>query len=208
MKKQHVNDYFEGFVTGMESACRAAEYLQTVLEHFDPEKLSSQVEEMHKIEHEADVEKHKLMQKLAKEFITPIEREDIILLLQQIDNVTDFIEDVVRKMFMYNVTSIRSEALEFASIVCQCCTESRDALRELPGFQKSNARLTEAIIKVNEYEEAGDRLYCAAIRRLYTEHAEPLERITWTNMFDWLEACCDACEDVMESVEMVIMKNS
>jgi len=163
---------------------------------------------MHKIEHEADIEKHNLMQKLAKEFITPIEREDIILLLQQIDNVTDFVEDVVRKMFMYNVSSVRYEALEFASIIRECCTESRDALRELPGFQKSNTRLKEAIIKVNDFEEAGDRLYCAAIRRLYTEHAEPLERITWTNMFDWLEACCDACEDVMESVEMVIMKNS
>ena len=192
----------------MERACEAAEYLQTILEHFDPEKLAGQLEEMHKIEHEADIEKHNLMQKLAKEFITPIEREDIILLLQQIDNVTDFVEDVVRKMFMYNVTSIRSEAIEFSAIIRECCKESRDALSELPGFQKSNARLKEAVIKVNDFEEAGDRLYCAAIRRLYTEHAEPLERITWTNMFDWLEACCDACEDVMESVEMVVMKNS
>ena len=77
-----------------------------------------------------------------------------------------------------------------------------------PGFQKANERLSDAIIKVNEFEEAGDRLYCDAIRRLYTEHAEPLERITWTNMFDWMEACCDACEDVMESVELIVMKNS
>ena len=117
MKKQRTNDYFEGFVSGMESACKAAEYLESVVEHYDPEKLDEQVEEMHKIEHEADLNKHTLMQKLAKEFITPIEREDIILLLQQIDNVTDFIEDVVRKMFMYNAISMRAEALEFATII-------------------------------------------------------------------------------------------
>ena len=208
MKKQHVNDYFEGFVTGMERACEAAEYLETVLEHYEPEKLAEQLEEMHKIEHEADIEKHNLMQKLAKEFITPIEREDIILLLQQIDNVTDFIEDVVRKMFMYNTMSMRTEALEFAAIIKQCCYESRDALKELPGFQKNCERLEEAIVKVNDYEEQGDRLYCAAMRRLYCENAESLERITWTKLFDWMEACCDACEDVMESVELVIMKNS
>ena len=208
MKKQHTNEYFEGFVTGMDFACKAAEYLECVLKSFDPAKLSEQVEEIHKIEHGADVEKHRLMHKLAKEFITPIEREDIIVLLQQIDNVTDFIEDVVRKMYMYNVRSIRFEALEFASIVKQCCMLSRDALCEMPGFQKASERLSDAIIKVNEFEEAGDKLYCDAIRRLYTEEAEPLERITWTNMFDWMEACCDACEDVMESVEMVVMKNS
>jgi uncharacterized protein len=208
MKKQHSNEYFEGFVSGMESACKAAEYLEYMVEHYDPAKLDEQVIEMHKIEHEADLNKHTLMQKLAKEFITPIEREDIILLLQQIDNVTDFIEDVVRKMFMYNATSMRFEALEFATIIKQCCYESRDALKELPGFQKSNGRLAEAIIKVNDFEEQGDRLHCSAIRRLYCENAESLERITWTKLFDWMEACCDACEDVMESVELVVMKNS
>jgi len=208
MKKQRSNEYFEGFVTGMESACKAAEYLENLVEHFDSERLAEQIDEIHVIEHEADINKHKLMQKLAKEFITPIEREDIILLLQQIDNVTDFIEDVVRKMFMYNTKSMRAEALEFAAIIKQCCYESRDALKELPGFQKNSERLEQAIVKVNDYEEQGDRLYCAAMRRLYCENAEAQDRITWTKLFDWMEACCDACEDVMESVELVVMKNS
>ena len=208
MKKQRSNEYFEGFVTGMESACKAAEYLENLVEHFDSEKLAEQIDEIHVIEHEADINKHKLMQKLAKEFITPIEREDIILLLQQIDNVTDFIEDVVRKMFMYNTKAMRSEALEFAAIIKLCCYESRDALKELPGFQRNSERLEQAIVKVNDYEEQGDRLYCAAMRRLYCENAEAQDRITWTKLFDWMEACCDACEDVMESVELVVMKNS
>ena len=208
MAKQRSNEYFEGFVLGMESACKAAEYLENLVEHFDPEKLGEQIEEMHAIEHQADISKHSLMHKLAKEFITPIEREDIILLLQQIDNVTDFIEDVVLKMFMYNAKSMRHEALQFASIIKQCCYESRDALKELPGFQKNSDRLALAIIRVNDFEEQGDRLYCAAMRRLYCENAESLERITWTKLFDWMEACCDACEDVMESVELVVMKNS
>ena len=208
MKKQRSNEYFEGFVSGMESACKAAEYLENLVEHFDSEKLAEQIDEIHAIEHAADINKHKLMQKLAKEFITPIEREDIILLLQQIDNVTDFIEDVVRKMFMYNTKAMRSEALEFAAIIKLCCYESRDALKELPGFQKNSERLEQAIVKVNDYEEQGDRLYCAAMRRLYCENAEAQDRITWTKLFDWMEACCDACEDVMESVELVVMKNS
>ena len=208
MKKQRSNEYFEGFVSGMESACKAAEYLENLVEHFDSEKLADQIDEIHAIEHAADINKHTLMQKLAKEFITPIEREDIILLLQQIDNVTDFIEDVVRKMFMYNTKAMRTEALEFAAIIKQCCYESRDALKELPGFQKNSERLEQAIVKVNDYEEQGDRLYCAAMRRLYCENAEAQDRITWTKLFDWMEACCDACEDVMESVELVVMKNS
>ena len=42
MKKQHTNEYFEGFVTGMDFACKAAEYLECVLKSFDPAKLSEQ----------------------------------------------------------------------------------------------------------------------------------------------------------------------
>ncbi len=206
--KRHGNEYFEGFAAGMECACKAAEYLETIVENFDPAQLETHVIEMHRIEHEADLSKHELMQKLAKEFITPIEREDIILLLQQIDDVTDCIEDVVRKMYMYNVTTLRDEAKEFVRIIKQCCIESREALLGMANFHKSADRIIRAIIQVNEYEEEGDRLYCSAIRRLYCEDAEPLERITWTKMFDWMENCCDACEDAMESVEMVIMKNS
>ena len=49
MKKQRTNEYFEGFVSGMESACKAAEYLESIVEHYDPAKLDDVVIEMHKI---------------------------------------------------------------------------------------------------------------------------------------------------------------
>ena len=41
MSKARTNEYFEGFVFGMESACKAAEYLEHVVAHYDPEKLAS-----------------------------------------------------------------------------------------------------------------------------------------------------------------------
>lgn len=205
--KQKSNIYFDGFVTIIGFACDAAEYLHKTAVNYQPAMLETKVLEIHSIEHAADIEKHKLMEKLAKEFITPIEREDIMLLFQQIDDVVDNIEDVLRKMYMYNVQSVRKEMLEFTELIYQCCVVTKDALQEMPDFQKSTT-LKNYIIKVNELEEAGDRLHCNAIRRLFTEDCEPLERITWTEMFEWLEGCCDKCEDVTDSIEMVMLKNS
>ena len=49
MKKQRSNEYFEGFVTGMESACKAAEYLENLVEYFDPVRLAEQIDEIHVI---------------------------------------------------------------------------------------------------------------------------------------------------------------
>ncbi len=205
--KQKSNVYFDGFVTCMDYACKAAEYLKAIIVEFNPATLEAKATEMHEIEHAADLAKHALIEKLAKEFITPIEREDIMLLFQQIDDVTDNIEDVVRRMYMFNITKIRPEMHEFVSIISQCCTVTKQALAEIYNFQKSDT-LRSSIILVNELEETGDRLHYSAMRALYAEDVSPLERIQWTKMFDWLEDCCDKCEDVTDSIEMVLLKNS
>lgn len=202
------NIYFDGFVTCMDYACKAAEYLKAIIVEFSAATLETKATEIHEIEHAADLAKHELIEKLAKEFITPIEREDIMLLFQQIDDVTDTIEDVVRRMYMFNITKIRPEMREFVDIISQCCVVTKEALAQMNNFQKSDT-MRSSIILVNELEESGDRLHYSAMRTLYTaENVSPLERIQWTKMFDWLEDCCDKCEDVCDSIEMILLKNS
>ena len=104
-KKNH--DYFSMLVDGVSYACAAAEMLNEYLQDFEPEKLSHHIEEMHKIEHAADIAKHEMLQKLLKEFITTIDREDILELADVIDDVTDSLEDVLLRMYMYNITQLR-----------------------------------------------------------------------------------------------------
>ena len=58
-----------------------------------------------------------------------------------------------------------------------------------------------------QYEE-GDKLYMKAVRKLYLGSKDPVELMVWREIFDRLEKCCDACEDVANVVESVIMKNS
>ena len=76
---------------------------------------------MHTVEHAADEKKHEMLHILAKAFITPIEREDIILLSQNIDEVTDKIEDVLLRLYCNNVQSILPDALGLVSVVIRCC---------------------------------------------------------------------------------------
>ncbi len=200
-------NYFESIEGLMGFACTASEYLNETLECFDPETLEEKLETMHGIEHSADMQKHELIAKLVAEFITPIEREDILLMLQKIDDVTDSIEEVLRKAYMFNIASIRPDAIEFAGIVNQCCQATRLALTEFHDFRKSK-NIRDYIIKVNELEEAGDRLHRDSIHRLYCSEQNPVAILTWTEMYECFERCCDACEDVSEVIETVMMKNS
>lgn len=207
MAKKENNFYFESFEKGVAYANEAAKLLQNCFENFEPSKLKARLDDMHKIEHEADTVKHAMMEKLVKEFLPPIEREDIVELSHTIDDVTDSIEDIMLGMYMYNITKLRPEVNEFCRVIARCCAALGEMTREMCNFRKSTL-LQEKVIEINELEEEGDRLYTEAMRRLYVEERDPVAILAWTTMYDRFEKCCDGCEDVADMVEQVVMKNS
>ncbi len=201
------SEYFNTFEIMAGLACRAAESLHTSLRDFDPDTLDDCRMALHAVEHEADMVRHEIMKKLAREFITPIERDDIIRLVNDLDDVVDKVEDVLIRIYMYNIRSIRPAALQFADVIERCCAAMKVAVAEFPNYHKSKTLHT-AIIDVNTMEEEGDALYIRAVRELYVEGGNPVEVVAWSETFDCLEECCDACEDVANLLERVVMNNS
>lgn len=200
-------NYYDMFVQMTEYSRLSAVMLQQVLTNFDANTLQAQLTEMHIIEHDADDCKHDMMRRLTKEFITPIEREDIMELAQELDEVTDNIEEVLIRIYMYNVRTIRPEALEFAEVIVNCCIKMKAVMDELHNFRKSD-NIKTGIIEVNRLEEVGDKLYLESMRELFLTCENPLEILAWRETLDCLEKCCDSCEHVANVVESVIMKNS
>ena len=121
--------------------------------------------------------------------------------------MTDAVEDVLIRVYMYNIKSIRAEALEFTQVIVNCCKTLKAALQELHNFKKSDT-IHSKIIEVNHAEEVGDMLYLDAVHSLYLEEIDPILVMAWTETLDRLEKCCDNCEDVANVIESVIMKNT
>lgn len=207
MAKNNDYDYFKTFVRMVNFSCDAANILRDTLTNFKADELSEKIVEMHTIEHTADLDKHEMMRRLVKEFITPIEREDIISLSQELDDVTDTIEDVLIRLYMFNITTIRVEALDFCNVVIKCCDALKKLVEEFRNFRRSSS-IHEYIVEINRLEEDGDKIYTDAVHRLYVENSDPVEILKWRETFDRFEKCCDACEDVADVIETVIMKNS
>jgi len=207
MSKKSDSYYFQNFIECVECGCQAAKMLEDNLNHFDTELLQEKLDELHRIEHDADKKKHEMMAVLVKAFITPIEREDIILLSQSIDEVTDKIEDVLIRIYINNVQQIRPEALAFIKVIIRCCEALKEIMEEFADFRKSKT-LHGLIIEINALEEEGDRLFIEFMRRLHAEVTDPIEVIAWREIYVYLEKCCDACEHVADVVESVIMKNT
>lgn len=205
-KKQDVY-YFNNFVACAEESCHAAHLLKDVLENFNPDDLTGRLDEMHAIETRADGRKHEAMDRLAKEFIPPIEREDIITLSQYLDDLTDKIEDVLLRIYMNHVTRIEPAAVEMTDVIIRCCEAVKELLEEFADFKRSK-KLKEQIIRINELEEESDRLFMSSMRELHTQSTDPLHIIAWREIYSYLEHCADACEHAADVVESVVMKNS
>ena len=200
-------DYFDYFKDVSDIICEAAEHLYDTIHNFDAENLKQQLDAMHEIEHKADCTKHEMIKLLVHEFITPIEREDIVSLAQSLDTVVDCFEDVLIRIYMFNVKQIKSEALEFSEIIIKCAKQLNVVLEEFKNFKRSD-KIRDAIVHVNNYESAGDEILLKGMRTMFQSDLPDKELFVWTDLYEHFEDCLDACEDVTDIIESVIMKNS
>ena len=204
---QKKNYYFDEFIVMVDHSYQAAEFLQECLRNFDPNAMEEQRKAMHEIEHAEDQIKHDMMAKLAKEFVTPIDREDIIQLADALDTVTDKIDDILIRLYMYDIRELQPAAQAFTDVIMRCCKTLQAAVTEFPNFHKSTT-LSQLVIDVNTMEDEGDSIYIDAMHTLHTGDGSALEKFVWSELYECFEDCCDACENVADLIEAVVMKNS
>lgn len=207
MKNKSDRFYFENFVSASQDACTAAEYLVDCLKNFDQAKMPDMLEKMHNYEHNADTKKHEISAALAKAFVTPIDREDLALISQNIDDVSDCLEEVLQCIYINQVSSVLPEAIAFAEKLVGCCALLKKVLTEFDSFKKP-AKLHEMIVELNGYEEECDKMYLEATLKIRSHCTDVLEIISWREIYEKMEDCADACEHVGDCVDMVVMKNT
>jgi predicted phosphate transport protein (TIGR00153 family) len=207
MKRKNDYSYFDAFANLSKYSYELAISLHDTLKNFDPKTITEKVKAAHQIEHNADLAKHDIMNRLVKEFLPPIEREDITSLTQEIDDVTDSVEDVLIYVDMFNIQTIRPEILKFTELLVSCCKAMDEALEEFKNW-KNSKKLHDNIIEINHLEEVGDALYVDSMRNLYHTSKDPIELMCWTEILHRLEKCADNCEDVANIIESIVMKNS
>lgn len=201
------NNYFKMLSDLSKFTVRSADMLNRMLLEFDYEHTQAQMAEMHEIEHESDMFVHEIHTKLAAEFITPIDREDISELVSQIDDVVDSIEDISLSLFIYDIHYLKKEIFEFIDIISKSATALETMVLKLENFRKSKD-IHHDIVKINELEDEADRIYTKSVHKLFTEESDQIKILKWNEIFKKLENCCDSFEEVAALVHNIIMKNS
>ena len=169
----------------------------------DYEHHPKYAEQIKEIEVSCDELSAKIIQKLNSTFITPIDREDIYLLVTELDDVIDMINDLARRLEIYGVSRPRPDAPEIASLLGKATEEIETAF----GMLERHEALGEHTGIISQLEKRADALYSDAIRRLFREEKDPIEVIKWMSIYEELENSIDRCKDVAEALEAVVVKN-
>ena len=199
--------YFDNFSQCASLSKKAADYLLECLENYNPCRIEKMLEEVHEIEHSADIKRHEMSDTLARAFVTPVDREDLDMLSHNLDNVTDKIEEIVQKLYINNITEINPSAVSFAKQIVRACEYICEVMDEFVNFKKSK-RIQTLIIKLNDIEDVCDKIYLSSMRELMKNPQDIFITISWREIFDCVESCADLCENVGESIGLVIMKNT
>ncbi len=207
VKKSKFN-YFDCFVRMADFANREAELFVKAVENFEPAQLDDNRAAIHENEHACDMEKHAMAEALVRDFLPPIDRDDLFHLAHVVDNLTDSIDNIMSLFYMLNIRALRSDATEFAHLIAKCCAMVCELLGEFRNFKKS-ATLRDLVIGLNDLEEQGDRLHADAMRRLSCEEdVDTRTLVEWRQIYTCFEECVDMAESVADNVESIVMKNS
>lgn len=201
------NDYFLLIEEQIKFCVKASDLLESIFNSTENVNFVEYKEKMHEIEHQADDIHHDILTRLSAEFITPIDQEDILRLVQIIDDITDALDDVVMKFYMFGITEYPSQTSEFSMQVNRCVKALSAAGAELRHFKKPK-ELRALLIKINTAESNADKIYMEAVHNLFAVENDAKKLIGYKEIYDSLEACCDLCEHAADIIELIIIKNT
>ena len=207
MNKKENYNYFNEFITLTDYIVKSANTLKDIMENFNLEKLNTDIHEVHRLENEADKIVHKMRSYLIKDFLPPIDREDIALISNKLDNIEDGIDEILINVKILDITEIKSEVIELIDILVMCCVAVKDMFIDFNNF-KNIELINQKVIQVNRLEELGDRTYEKLMTSLYKSEKDPIKLIKWTNIYKCLEDTIDSCEEIGDCIQDVVMKNS
>lgn len=204
-------NFFDMFNQHADRIVDAARAFSNLVEHYsDPQLREQYNQEVDKAERAADRVTHEVSKAIHRTFITPIDREQIHSLINDMDDVADLIQDSAETMALYDVQHMTEEIKHLTSLSLRCCERVREAVRQLS--QIADPKHAEAALKICEeidkLESDADRVMRSAMSRLFREESDTRELIKLKAIYELLESITDRCEDVANDIEGIVLENS
>jgi len=199
--------FYDLFEEGASNLTVASEKLVDLFENYTD--VRAKVAAIKNLEHQGDSITHRIIENLHRTFVTPLDREDIALLSEMLDDMMDFMEGATKRMLLYRIKEPTSRAIEMSYIINKVAIELNTAIPLLRDHSQLKRILTHCV-EIHRLENEADDLRHAALAELFddTEPIEIREILKWQDIYDNLENATDRGEDVANVLEGVVLKHA
>ena len=195
--------YFEQSADNLRTVANLYAGLAKVSTH---EEMAAAREEIKKLEHVGDKLTHTIFEELNKSFITPFDREDIYSLTKSMDDVLDLMDHVADILLLYRIDKLDDGMVMLLEVTRRAVNDIHKSIHSLRKVDYDKIR--EQIISVHALENEGDRLYRHFIGGLYAEEKDAIRLMKYSSIYNELEQTIDKCEDLMNAIEAIVLKQA
>ena len=183
----------------------------------DQEKVKAIKDTIFEKEAEADKLKNELRAHLPKSLFMPVDRRDLLELLQMQDSIADTAQDIAGLFVerpMEVPEPLKQPVLELVSRCVDVVDQSAKIIEELDelvemGFRGREATQVETMVdELNRIEDESDELGLALARKLF-EHEEsmkPVSVMMWYRVIEWIGDLADYAEKVGDRLRLLIAR--
>lgn len=197
--------FFNYFGQLAEAICEATDILKAFLEK--QTEATANLEKIKEVEERGDNILSQVMDRINASFITPFDREDILQLARELNNVLDHIQGTMEKIVIFKVGSPKDVyVLKLVKTLEDASSEIQLAVSKLPHVRQNSLDIIESCEKIRSYEQEGDYLYRAGIALLFEKTENVIDIIKWKEIYEHLETTLDYCENVSNIIKGVAVK--
>jgi len=195
--------FFDLFEKSVANVAQAAKEFAAFLDDYT--NIPLRVARITELEHHGDAITHQIMEQLHRTFVTPLDREDIQLLTDRLDDMMDFIEDAANAMLLYRIEAPTARAREMAAVLVRITDELVIAVPRLRNRSKMRDILGHCV-EINRLENEADSIVRFALAELF-DGTPLIDVIKWREIYEHLETAVDRGEDVANVLEAVVLKH-
>lgn len=189
------------------------EAAQELRDMVDEQKVTADrhVASIRAIESRADTVAREIIVGANRTFNAPIDREDLLLLAHDLDDVVDLIEDTAKGIQRYSIAAFAQEMKAMVDAV----VESAELLMKVMPHLDSITRDYKAIFglceRIGHIEETADESFDAGLARIRAELGSgalnPIGYLDRKELYELIERVVDKCDDVSNVIQTVTAKH-
>jgi predicted phosphate transport protein (TIGR00153 family) len=159
------------------------------------EERENLLQSVRETEHNGDRLQRELHNYLRDTFFVPGDRESVLVLANELDDVVDMTLKIASTLLLYRVEEPPAAFRDMVRLLRECATNLRLAF-EIFRDRSRRKEIDDLCLRVIALEDQADEVNRQGLERLFDQPTDMLHLLKWKDLLDWADEAVDSANHV------------